>query len=50
MISAESQSWLEEYQVWRMCPTTPLTRLEARKAEAFLIIEGERLKEMGDGE
>lgn len=50
VISADSLSWLEEYHIWRMCPTTPLTHLEARKAEAFLIIEAERRKEIGNGE
>ena len=50
LISADSLSWLEQYQVWRIHPAQPLTEMDARSAEAFLILEGERLREKAKGE
>ena len=38
-IRAESLRWLEEFSVWKTGGSAPLTRLPARTAEAFLVLE-----------
>jgi hypothetical protein len=49
-ISADSLTWLEEYHVWRMTGKSGLLEMPSRKAEAFLALESEWMKEKQDGE
>ena len=48
--SADSLTWIEEYPIWRMTGRAGLLRLPARKAEAFLALEAEWMKEKQHGE
>lgn len=45
LITAQSQAWLEEYGVRKRLGSRELKDLTARQVEAFLLLEGEFLKE-----
>jgi hypothetical protein len=40
-ITAQSWAWIEEFYVWRRLSSRSLDGLEAKKAEAFLLLENE---------
>jgi hypothetical protein len=48
-ISPLSQALMEEYQIWRIEGHREIRSLEARKAEAFVLLETEMSKERGNG-
>lgn len=50
VITAESYAWLEEYEIWRTCRTPSLLEMNARKADAFWILENERARECANGQ
>jgi hypothetical protein len=45
LITAQSQAWLEEYGVRKRLGSREVNDLTARQVEAFLLLEGEFLKE-----
>lgn len=50
VITAESLAWIEEFEIWRLGRTPSLLDLDARKADAFWLLEGEKAKEGIDGQ
>ncbi len=40
-ISAQSLAWIEEYGVWQRYRESEYTGIEAKKLDAFLLIEAE---------
>jgi hypothetical protein len=48
-IRAESQSWLEEFHIWRLAGKSDLRSYPARTVEAFSVLESELLKERDNG-
>jgi len=45
LITAQSLEWLDRYAVWSKWPPADAEGVRARDVEAFLILEGERMKE-----
>jgi hypothetical protein len=50
LITAQSIGWVEEHEVWRRLGSPELNGLTARQVEAFLLLEGELLKELNHGQ
>jgi len=48
-VSAESKSFLEEFQVWKLFGATDFYQLPARTVEAIAILENELRLEGDDG-
>jgi len=49
VITAESLTFLEQFQIWKTLSGLDLFSLEARTADAFLLLERECRKEAKDG-
>jgi hypothetical protein len=49
IITADSLTFLEQFQIWKELGGLDLFSLEARTAEAFLLLEREWRKEVKDG-
>jgi hypothetical protein len=50
LITAQSTAWLEEHGVRRRLGSPEQNGLTARQVEAFLLLEGELLKELNHGQ
>jgi hypothetical protein len=49
-VTAESETWLEEFHLWRFGGRPDLMAYPAKSAEAFTILESELMKEQDNGE
>jgi len=49
-VTSDSETWLEEYHLWRFGGKPDLLSYSAKSAEAFTILESELLKERDNGE
>jgi hypothetical protein len=47
LITAESLSWIEEYNAWKLTGGRDYRRMSARQAEAFSLLECEVTAERG---
>ena len=41
IITAESLYLLDEFNIWKRCPNTPLHKMPARVVDAILVLESE---------
>jgi hypothetical protein len=48
-IRAQSEAWLEAFYAWRLTGRGEIDDVPARLADAFLVLEGELMKEDTDG-
>ena len=49
-VTAESETWVEEFLVWRRLGGLDVKELSARQVEAFAILEREIAAETKDGQ